>query len=49
MKMKIHFTDNYGPATLETDDEQAYINILNDPECEDVWCEYWDEEEGWTA
>lgn len=50
---RIHFIDNYGQATLEMDTQQefniAYTNILNDPNCEDIWCEYNDPEEGWQA
>lgn len=50
---KIHFTDNYGPSTLgcETTEQfrEALQNINDDPMCEDIWCEYYDQEEGWQA
>lgn len=50
---RIHFTDNYGTATLECDTlaeyREALQNIENDPECEDIWTERWDSEEGWQA
>lgn len=52
-RYKIHFTDNYGGATItcDTDEEfnEALANIKADPMCEDIWTEYYDPEEGWQA
>ena len=52
-KYRIHFTDNYGAATIECKTEseynETYGNIISDSNCEDVWIEYYDEEEGWQA
>ena len=48
---KIHWTDKYGQATIEVDNRSRfdviYQNIRKDPEAEDVWVEYLDDEEGW--
>lgn len=50
---RIHFTDNYGQATIECDDlesfQEALHNIQQDAQCNDIWCEYYDDEEGWQA
>lgn len=50
---RIHFTDNYGTATIECDTVEEYNDSMNnlrqDPFAEDIWCEYYDEEEGWQA
>ena len=52
-KYRIHFTDNYGSCTIECDTDteynEAYSNIQADSNCEDIWTEYFDEEEGWQA
>ena len=52
-RYKIHFTDNYGPATIEAETDEQYGNIMSnlkaDATAENIWCEYWDEEEGWQA
>lgn len=52
-KYRIHFTDNYGQATIECKSDaeynEAYKNIRADDTCEDIWTEYYDEEEGWQA
>ena len=52
-KYRIHFTDNNGPCTLEFDTwrqfRTALKNINDDPMCEDIWTEEYDEEEGWQA
>ena len=50
---RIHFTDNYGTASFDCETYEQYTealrNIMNDPMCEDIWTEYYDEEEGWQA
>lgn len=52
-RFRIHFTDNYGQATLgcETYEEfkMALKSIHDDPMCEDIWTEEYDEEEGWQG
>ena len=52
-KFKIHFIDNYGTGTVECETREqfneCYSNIQNDPMCDNIWCEYYDEEEGWQA
>lgn len=52
-RFRIHFTDNYGSATIgcKTYKEftEALNNIHNDPMCEDIWTEQYDDEEGWQA
>lgn len=52
-KYKIHFTDYYGAAmiTCDTDAEydEAIRNIKDDPECNDIWVETYDPDEGWQA
>ena len=53
-KYRIHFTDNYGQATIEcnTDEEynDAYNNIKADAECDGIWVEQYNAEEGyWEA
>ena len=49
---KIHFTDNYGQATIICDTyaefTSALDNIRHDPYCEDIWCEEMSDE-GWQA
>ena len=53
MEKKIHWTDKYGQAAIETDDhfrfKVIYEHIKEDPEAEDVYVEYLDDEEGWQA
>lgn len=53
MRYKIHFTDNYGQGTIEVDGDdydEAYQNIKDDPECDNIWVEQYNEEEGyWEA
>ena len=49
-KYKIHFTDDYGTATSECNEEEyneTYQNIKNDPMCDDIWVEKYNEEEGY--
>ena len=51
---KIHFCDNYGQATITCDSYEEYIeayqNIKDDPECEDIWIERYNSDEGyWEA
>ena len=49
-KYKIHFTDNYGPATIEVDRDdydEVYQNIKDDPECDGIWVEQYNEDEGY--
>ena len=47
---KIHFTDNYGQATIETDNYDEFMtNLKNDPNVDGIWVEYFDPEEGWQA
>ena len=52
-KYRIHFTDNYGQAMIECETDEAYNeahkNIKADATCENIWTEYYDEEEGWQA
>lgn len=52
-KFKIHFHDNYGPGTFECETREQYEEVMKnvqaDAYAEDVWTEYWDEEEGWQA
>ena len=52
-KYKIHFTDQYGQGTIECMDreefDEAMKNLHEDPMCDDIWAEYYDEEEGWQA
>lgn len=52
-KYRVHFTDNYGQCTLECENDQQYDKTMDslkaDPACEDIWTEYWDQEEGWQA
>lgn len=52
-QFRIHFTDNYGSATISCNDWDEYRaaleNLQGDPDCEDIWTEYFDEEEGWQA
>lgn len=51
MRYKIHFTDNYGQATIETEDyDEVMQNLKDDPEVDDIWVEQYNEEEGyWEA
>jgi len=50
MRYQIHFTDNYGQATIEVDNDEKYSEVMqnlnNVPECEDIWVEQYNEEEG---
>lgn len=50
---KIHFEDNYGTATIECDSVEKCNEIMKnlhlDPYAENIWCEYYDDEEGWQA
>ena len=52
-KFKIHFTDAYGTATITCETYNEYLetlsNLRNDPIAEDIWCEEYDDEEGWQA
>lgn len=52
-KYRIHFTDNYGQGMIECKSDaeynEAYKNINADITCDDIWTEYFDEEEGWQA
>lgn len=52
-KYRIHFIDNYGQGTIECDTFEKYHdtlkNLMDDPQVEDFWCEWFDEEEGWQA
>ena len=52
-KYRIHFTDNYGTATIECTEEEyheTYENIKADPNCDDIWVEKYNPEEGyWEA
>ena len=52
-RFKIHFEDNYGSATITCETREEFNdclkNIKNDPYCENIWCEYYDDEEGWQA
>ena len=50
---RIHFTDNYGPATIEADNNDQYVAVMaaliNDPTADDIWTESYDPDEGWQA
>ena len=50
---RIHFTDDYGPATIEADNNDQYVAVMaaliNDPMVDDIWTESYDPEEGWQA
>lgn len=50
---KIHFTDNYGQGaiTCESDEEWVRVrdNLVSDPNVNDIWTEFHDDEEGWQA
>ena len=52
-KYKIHFTDGYGGATIEADNDDQYVAVMaaliNDPTAEDIWTESYDPDEGWQA
>ena len=52
-KYRIHFADNYGTATIECTEEEyseTYKNIMEDPNCDDIWVEKYNPEEGyWEA
>ena len=52
-RFRIHFTDNYGTGTIECETREEYNeamkNVQADAYAEDIWTEYWDEEEGWQA
>ena len=46
----IHFTDNYGEATIETDNyNEVMENLTADPEVYDIWVETFDPEQGWQV
>lgn len=53
MRYKIHFTDSYGQGTIETESEnynEVMQNLNADPQCDDIWVEQYNEEEGyWEA
>ena len=52
IEYKIHFTDNYGTATIECAREnysEVMKNLRDDTYAEDIWVESWDPEEGWQA
>lgn len=50
---KVHFIDNYGHGTIECDTWEEFRevlkNIRENPRCEYVWTEEFDEGEGWQA
>lgn len=52
-RFRIHFTDNYGQGSFEVDAEdyaEAMKNLRDDPECDDIWVESYNEAEGyWEA
>ena len=52
-KYRINFKDAFGTASIECDSYEEYKealqNISNDPMCDGIWTEYYDEEEGWQA
>ena len=52
-KYRIHFTDNYGQATIEAESieqkNEILANLQADPTAEDIWLEYFDPEEGWQG
>jgi len=52
-KTRIHFEDNYGTGAIEcltsSEHQEALKNLRNDPTVENIWVEYYDEEEGWQA
>lgn len=53
VRYKIHFTDSIGTCTLLAEGEQEYSEIMtilqNNPDTDNIWTEFWDEEEGWQA
>ena len=52
-KYRIHFTDEYGTGTIECTEEEystCYHNIKEDPWCDNIWVERYNEEDGyWEA
>ena len=52
-RYRIHFTDNYGQGTIEAETDSQYNEIMSnlqaDPCTDDIWTEYYDEDEGWQA
>lgn len=51
---RIHFTDDYGPASFEVETfeekNDALKGLRNDPNAEDIWVESYNEAEGyWEA
>lgn len=51
-KFKAHGTDEIGNFTIEGDIKEyreCLINLEADPHVEDLWFEYYDDEEGWIA
>ena len=50
---KVHFQDQLGSGTIICYTHQEYNELIavlrDDPAAEDIWTEYWDEEEGWQA
>lgn len=51
-KFKAHGNDKIGRFTIEGKIEElseCERNLRDDPEVEDIWFEYYDDEEGWQA
>jgi hypothetical protein len=50
--VRIHFTDQYGQGTIEcTRDKWRDVlkSLESDPNTENFWLEFYDEEEGWQG
>ena len=49
---RVHFTDPYGQGCV-TCDVNSYSDLMSalraDPNVEDIWVEYYDDETGWTV
>ena len=52
-QFKIHFTDEIGSGTIICNSceqySEAMSNLKSNPLVDDIWSEFWDEEEGWQA
>ena len=52
-QFKIHFTDEIGTGTIICNSceqySEAMSNLKSNPLVDDIWSEFWDEEEGWQA
>lgn len=52
MRYRIHFTDAYGSGCIECD-AYNYADVMEalkaDPCADNIWVEYYDENEGWQA